>query len=304
MQLETNICKQDVFRTYHPIINFLFFAIVLGFAMVLNHPAAQAISCVSAIWYAVQCEGKRAVIFSLKACIPMILLTAFINPAFNHGGVTILLYFPTGNPLTLESILYGFSTGILLATIMMWFVNFNRVLTSDKFIYLFGRIIPAMSLILSMTLRWMPKLKTQLDHIVEAQRCIGRDVFSGSLWNRTKTAITIVSILITWSLEDAIETADSMKSRGFGLKGRTAFSIYRFDERDQMAMVWLGFCGFYILMGTVALAFGFRYLPSIRFAGIHRQTIGFYVVYFLLCMSPVIINHLEDKKWKSMDSGM
>jgi len=234
----------------------------------------------------------------------MVLLTAFINPAFNHGGVTILLYFPTGNPLTLESILYGISAGVMLATVMIWFVNFNRVMTSDKFIYLFGGAIPTMSLILSMTLRWIPKLKTQLNHIVVAQRCIGRDVSSGSLWNRTKTAVTIISILITWSLEEAIETADSMKSRGFGLKGRTAFSNYRFDERDQAAMVWFGFCGFYILMGAAALVFGFRYLPSIRFAGIDRYTIWFYVAYWFLCMSPVILNYLEDRKWKSMDSAM
>ena len=304
MQLETNIRKKDMFRTYHPIINLLFFAIVLGFAMILNHPLTQLISCISAIWYAVQCEGKQAVVFSAKACIPMIALTVFINPAFNHGGVTILLYFPTGNPLTLESILYGFSAGVLLATVVMWFVNFNRVMTSDKIIYLFGRIIPAMSLIISMTLRLIPKLKMQMNHVIEAQRCIGRDISYGSIWNRTKTAITIISILITWSLEDAIETADSMKSRGFGLRGRTAFSIYRFDERDRSALIWFGFCGFYILMGTVALVFGFRYLPSIRSAGINGRTIWFYIVYLLLCMSPVIINSLEDKKWKSMDSKM
>ena len=304
MQSATDLRSQDVFQTYHPIINFLFFALVLGFAMVMNHPTAQLISCVSAIWYAIQCEGKKAAFFSLKACIPMLLLTAFINPAFNHGGVTILLYFPTGNPLTLESILYGCSAGILLATIMMWFVNFNRVVTSDKFIYLFGRILPSLSLILSMTLRWIPKLKDQMDQVVVAQRSIGRDVSSGSLWIRTKTAVTILSILITWSLEDAIETADSMKSRGFGLKGRTAFSIYRFDDRDRFVMVWLGLCGFYTLIGIAALAFGFRYLPSIRAAGINRYTIWFYLIYLLLCMSPVILNILEDRKWKSMDSAM
>ena len=304
MRSEVNRRERDVFQTYHPLVNFLFFAIVLGFAMMLNHPLAQVISCVAAIGYAIQCEGKKAVIFSVKTCIPMVLLTTFFNPAFNHRGVTILLYFPTGNPLTLESILYGISTGMLLATVMMWFINFNRVLTSDKWMYLFGRVMPCMSLILSMTLRFVPKLKTQMMQIVETQRCIGRDVSTGSLWSRMKTAITIVSILITWSLEDAIETADSMKSRGFGLKGRTAFSIYRFDERDRMAMAWFGSCGWYVLMGTVALAFGFRYLPSIQWVGINQYTIGVYVGYTLLCASPILFNYLEDKKWKSMDCKM
>ena len=109
--------------------------------MALNHPLAQAISLVCAILYAVQAEGKKAVFFTLKWCLPIMLLTAFMNPAFSHEGVTVLLYFPTGNPLTLESILYGLSAGVMIATVMLWFVSFSRVITSDKFIYLFGRII-------------------------------------------------------------------------------------------------------------------------------------------------------------------
>ncbi|MBE7055615.1 MAG: energy-coupling factor transporter transmembrane protein EcfT, partial [Ruminococcaceae bacterium] len=40
--------------------------------------------------------------------LPALLLMALINPAFNHEGVTILYYLPGGNPLTLESVYYGF----------------------------------------------------------------------------------------------------------------------------------------------------------------------------------------------------
>ena len=232
----------DRFYNYHPLVNFLYFTLVIGFSMALNHPLAQAISFACACSYAVQAEGKRAVLFSLKYCLPIMLMTAFFNPAFSHEGVTILLYFPTGNPLTLESILYGLSAGAMLATVMLWFLNFNRVITSDKFIYLFGKIIPAMSLVLSMTLRFIPKFKAQMDTVVDAQRSIGRDISQGSLWQRTKTAITVLSIMVTWALENAIETADSMKSRGYGLKNRTAFSIYRFDERDRNCVFWFAFC--------------------------------------------------------------
>ena len=231
----------DRFAKYHPLVNFLYFALVIGFSMMLNHPLAQAISLLCACVYAVQAEGKQAVLFCLKWCLPVMLLTAFLNPAFSHEGTTILLYFPTGNPLTLESILYGLSAGTMLATVMLWFLNFNRVITSDKFIYLFGRIIPAMSLVLSMTLRFIPKFKAQLYLTVDAQKSIGRDISEGSLWHRMKIAITVLSIMVTWALENAIETADSMKSRGYGLKGRTAFSIYRFDDRDKMAFAFLGF---------------------------------------------------------------
>lgn len=294
----------DRFGAYHPLVNFSFFTLVLAFSMVLTHPIAQAVSLLCALWYAIQCEGRKAVLFSLKFCLPMLLLTAFINPAFSHEGVTILLYLPTGNPLTLESILYGLSAGCMLVTVLLWFTNFNRVITSDKFIYLFGRIIPAMSLVLSMTLRFVPKFKKQMDIVVEAQRSIGRDVSTGSLWQRTKTAITILSIMVTWALENAIETADSMKSRGYGLKGRSAFSIYRFDERDKAALLWLGFCGMYLIAGTITFAFGFRYYPSIRHADLNTLTLSFHLVYLMLCATPMILNIMEDRKWKAIRSAM
>lgn len=270
----------------------------------LTHPLAQGIALVCAITYSVSTTGKKSVLFLLKYCLPMVLLTAFINPAFNHEGTTTLLYFSNGNPLTLESILYGFSAGIMLVTILLWFASFNRVMTSDKFIYLFGKIIPALSLVLSMSLRFVPKFKTQMATVAEAQRSIGRDVSNGSLWSRTKTAIVIFSIMITWALENAIETADSMKSRGYGLKGRSAFSIYRFDERDKYTCLWFSFCGAFLLVGTMLMAFGFRYFPNIRYAPLDMTTIPFYGVYFTLCITPVILNWKEEKKWKTLISKM
>ena len=294
----------DRFAKYHPLVNFLYFTFVIGFAMTLNHPLAQGISLICAMIYEVQTQGKKAVLFALRWCLPIMLLTAFVNPAFSHEGITVLRYLPTGNPLTLESILYGLSAGVMIATVMLWFASFSRVITSDKFIYLFGRIIPAMSLVLSMTLRFIPKFRAQLSSVVDAQKSIGRDISEGSLWHRMKIAITVLSIMITWSLENAIETADSMKSRGYGLKGRTAFSIYRFDDRDKLTMLYLGFCAFYLLAGSIISAFGFRYFPSIRYIGLNAVTLSFQFVYLIMCLMPVVLNWAEERKWKAIHSGM
>ena len=293
---------RDSFEGYHPFVNLLYFSLVIGFSLALTHPVAQGISLAAAITYALAIEGRKKLGFLLKFCLPMMLLTAFINPAFSHEGVTVLLYFGNGNPLTLESILYGFSAGAVLVTLLLWFSAFSRVMTSDKFIYLFGKIIPALSLILSMSLRFVPKLQKQLGVVVEAQRSIGRDISSGSLWQRTKTAVLIFSIMITWALENAIETADSMKSRGYGLKGRTAFSIYRMDERDRHTLIWLVFCGLFLAVGMILSAFSFRYFPSVRYAALDRTTIPFYCVYFGLCITPLVLDLREERTWKTLYS--
>ena len=152
-------------------------------------------------------------------------------------------------------------------SVVQWFSCYNEVMTSDKFVYLFGRIITALCLVLSMALRVAPKFNAQLKTVRTAQQCIGRDVNNGSIVQRMKHGITILSILVTWSLESAIETADSMKSRGCYLLGRSAFFIYRFDSRDQYAMLWLGFCLWFIVFGWISGSLEYRYYPSISGAG-------------------------------------
>ncbi len=293
---------KDAFAHYHPIVNFLYFTLVIAFSMLITHPLAQTLALVCAVIYAVSIDGKKILPFLLKFCLPIVLLTTLINPLFNHKGATVLGYFQSGNPLTLESALYGVASGVMLVTVLLWFSAFSRVMTSDKFIYLFGKMIPALSLILSMSLRFVPKFKKQTETVVEAQRCIGRDISKGSLLQRCRTAIVILSIMITWALENAVETADSMKSRGYGLKGRTTFAVYMMDERDRYALLWLGFCGLFLMAGTVANAFSFRYFPSILYTAADITTLPFYFIYFGLCGTPVMLNVGEERKWKTIYS--
>ena len=290
--------ERDTFSGYHPLVNFVYFALVLLFSMFFMHPACLLISLTGGIAYSISLNGRRAVRFRLRYLLPMALLAAVVNPAFNHEGATLLCYLPSGNPLTLESILYGVAAALLLAAVLSWFACWTAVMTSDKFVYLFGRIIPALSLVLSMTLRFVPKFKAQFAVVQEAQKCVVRDTENGSLLRRMKNAVTVLSIVVTWSLENAIETADSMKSRGYGLPGRTAFSIYRFDERDKAALCWLVFCGFYIFCGWRAGGLRWCYYPTMKGAALTPLTFSFFLVYLALCLTPVFLHRRERRKWK------
>ena len=292
--------NRDAFAHYHPVINMLYFALVMGCTMVLTHPVCLILSLSCALTYAIYLNGKKAVRFNVLYMLPFLIITALINPAFTHQGVTILTYLPSGNPLTLESILYGVSAAFLLICIIAWFSCFNAVITSDKFVYLFGRIIPALSLILSMSLRFVPRFTAQIKVISNAQRCVGRDASSGGIIKRARHGIKILSVLVTWALENAIDTADSMKSRGYGLPGRTAFSIYRFDKRDKRAMLYLLFCGAVIITGAAFGRLKFYYYPIMTGAEPTIWQIGLFAVYFALCAMPIILNVKEDLKWKAI----
>ena len=67
--------------------------------------------------------------------LPVFLISAAVNPLFNHQGITLILYLKNGNPLTLESILYGLAAGVMLVSVLNWFSCYQVVMTSDKFIY-------------------------------------------------------------------------------------------------------------------------------------------------------------------------
>jgi energy-coupling factor transport system permease protein len=185
----------------------------------------------------------------------------------------------------------------MLIAVILWFSCYNAVMTSDKFVYLFGRIIPALSLVLSMTLRFVPKFAAQAKAVSEAQRCVGRDTRTGTLLQRIKNGVTIISILVTWALENAIETADSMRGRGYGLPGRTAYSIYRFDERDRMALLWLSFCGLSTIAAWIAGGFYWRWYPSVKSVPFYPVVIFFNLVYLALCFTPLIMDLYADRRW-------
>lgn len=294
--------RNNEFRNYHPAVNFTYFIFVTGFSMFVMHPACMAVSFICGFTYSVMLKGRAAVRTNLIYMLPVTAAAALINPAFNHEGITILGYLPGGNPLTLESVVYGLAAAVMLVTVICWFSCYNQIMTGDKFIYLFGRIIPAMSLIFSMTLRFVPRFSDHLKEVLAAQKCIGRDVSCGSLVQRAKNGLAVISIMTTWALENAVETADSMRARGYGLPGRTSFSIYVFDGRDKCALLYIVFTGLYVLAGIIAGRLDFSYFPSIGGEEMTMYGISVFTAYLGLCACPIIIELWENRRWNAIES--
>ena len=282
------------FEACHPAVTFLFFAIVITCSMCLMHPVCLLFSLVGAVWYTARLRGTKALIGYLRWIIPMMVMAALVNPAFVHQGVTLLAYLPSGNPLTLESILYGLAAGCMLGAVELWFSCLSAVMTSDKFIYIFGRVIPALSLVLSMTLRFVPRFKRQFRAVAQAQRYMGRDTANGSLRQRTRNALKVFSIMVTWSLESAIDTADSMRSRGYGTGKRSSFMIYTMTSLD-----WGLLAAFSVLLGLVVFV-GDKtatFTPELsiaRIGGWNSLGLAAYGVFLLL---PTVLHIKEAIQW-------
>lgn len=280
------------FKTYHPLVNFIYFALVIGFSCLLLHPICLMISLVCSAVYAGTLKGWRSMFYLL----PMLIVTALLNPLFNHQGITILTYLPDGNPLTLESVIYGVCAGTMVVSIICYFSCFHAVMTSDKLMCLFGKLIPSLSLVFSMTLRFVPHFIAEFKTVSAAQKHMGRDA------SKAKQALQVFSIVTTRALEHSIETADSMKARGFGLNKRSSFSPLSFDSRDTKTLIWLAFLGVYTLVGIVFGTLSFDCFPSIQMSGFSLYSASVLLAYLLLCIHPILIEFWEVRKWETLRS--
>ena len=170
--------------------------------------------------------------------LPLILAFALYYSSYHHFGVTVLRKNFINNDITLESIVYGLVIGLRFATRCMWLEAMFRVVSSDKVVYLFGKISPLLSLFLTILLRLIPRIGLETRRINLAQKGIGRGSNQGTVFQRFVNCLRIFSMLITWMISALALESDSMRSRGSLLRGRTAFSIYRFDNRGPRLCDW------------------------------------------------------------------
>lgn len=284
------------FDSYHPTINLIYFAAVIAFTVCFKHPAFLFISFVSSFAYSVKLNGKRAVAFNL-ALLVLVAVWTWWYSYYNHFGVTVLSHNFIDNPITLEAVVYGFVTGIVACSVVMWFSCLNAVFSTDKLIYLFSRISPRFSLFVSILLRSVPRIKQYTKKINTAQSCIGRSVNKGNIIRRAVNFFRIVSIVITWSIENFVEVSDSMRCRGYGLKGRTAFSIYRFDNRDRSFVITIFLLLTILMMAVLFDQVNILYNPQIIFNYITPLSFVFYFAYAFLCLLPMNLQIYGEAKF-------
>ncbi len=292
----------DTFSSCHPLISFVFYLFAIGIPVFYLHPVFLAIGLGAAIAYYAYLKSGSSIGKVALFAIPAILITAVLNPLLIHQGETMLWYLPNGNPVTLEAVFYGIAAGFMLATVISWFASFQEVMTSDKFMYLFSKSFPAAALLLSMTMRFVPRFASQIKRIRQAQLCVGRDVTNGTIRQKLAHGMTIFSIAVTWALENSVETADSMKSRGYGLRGRTNYSIYRLDGRDRATLAVMVLEIVTVIVMIRSRWVYIQFYPLFTINAFDWRAAACFTVYALFCLTPVIMGIREDLHWKRIQN--
>ena len=291
--------KQDAFAEFHPAVNLCYFAAVIGLSMFLMHPVFLGISLVCGGGYLLRLQGGRGFARHMGYLLPVLLFTAVLNPLFNHEGVTILFYFKGDVPVTLEAVCFGLASAVLMGATILWFNCCSAVFTTDKIIYLFGRVIPSLSLLISMTLRFVPRFKEYLQSTMQVQRAMAPPKHK---MDTLKQALTAFSATVSWAMEQSIVTADSMKSRGYGSMGRTAYSIYRFERRDAMVLLILAALCLGTILPWAAGWIHWSYYPAMTEPLLGLWPILSYLSFSGICLMPLTIDLTEARKWNLLRS--
>lgn len=278
------------FSRRNPIVNLIYFVAVTTITAFFMNPVLLALSMLAAFSYMILLSGGKRALKSLALLLPMSALGVVVNVLFNHRGATILTYLPNGNPITQEALLYGVAAAAMIVAVIWWFNCLTEIMTSDKIMYLFGMVIPSLSLIFSMILRFVPRFKKQFLSVAGTQNVLGIKT------NTPKGMSAVMSAVTSWAIEGSAETADSMKARGYGSGKRTAFAIFKFTLYDFFCVLYIAATAVYTIVGKESLQFEFY--PRIAYAEPTIFQISIYAAFCLMAAMPLVTEAAEVIRWK------
>lgn len=289
------------FSQYHPAVNLSFFVGAVGFGMFFVHPAFLILSFFFSLSYYLLLTGLQGRKFLLGLALAFPLLS-LLNPLLNPVGETVLFCWLHGRAFTLEALYYGLATSGMFCCVLLWFACYNLVMTSDKFLFLFGRMIPSISLVLSMVLRFVPHFERKVGSITGARQCIGKSPRASGKKEKLENSLEILSAFTSWALEGAVDTADSMKARGYGSGPRTSFAIYRLTRRDCIIGTIMLCAAAAVCISTVHGGASMVYLPAFLPPKANGYTALGLAGYGVFLSVPVITHIWEDAQWRILQS--
>ena len=285
------------FADHNPVALAVYFLAAAGSCMFTMEPVILVLSLTGALGGLAVLGMARSWRMHLYTALLFAGLT-LINPLISHNGVTVI-FVMNHNPVTLEALIYGAAAGGMIVAVMYWFRAFTGVMTSDKLLYIFGSLSPKLALMLSMALRYVPLFTRQTTLVSQSQRAMGL-YKDDNLIDRLRGGMRVFSVMVTWTLENGIITADSMAGRGYGTGRRTRFAIFRWrgaDVRLMLASLLLAACTLYGLAGRT-----FAYYPAIAASPVTLRVMIGYIAYGSLTLLPVIITGKEAAVWRCLRS--
>lgn len=285
------------FRALHPFVCFVYYAGMALLGMLLFHPVFLLVGWgFAALVNFLQDRGKELRKW-LRYYVLFGLFIVAVNALITHRGRHMLFYL-FDQPVTLEAIVYGATMALSLMLVLTAFVSYNLVVTQQKFMYMFSRFFPKGALLVAMAAGFVPKLRRRLQQLSLVQRTRGISVHSGKLGKRVRDGMKLMQMLLNWSLEDAVQTADSMNARGYGTGERSAYYLYAMRRRDWIVLAQLAAACTCCIVGW---SFGYGRLTVYpRMEAIAPQGAEWLVLaaFGWFALVPAVLDGKEELRWR------
>lgn len=283
------------FGSYHPAVSAVYFAAVIVTVMLVSDPVLQAEALLGGALFASRLFPARRNLKNAGYYCLFALIIVITNPLFSHNGATVL--FSVGHyTVALEAFFYGGSMAALMIAVIIWCGLMSEVITDEKFMYLLGRAVPKLSLVLSYTVRLAPVILRRIRQVSGAQKAMGLYSDKGRL-NRIRNRGEVLRTVVTWSLESSVDTSLSMAARGYGLRGRTNYSRFRFRGGDAVMLALTAAPAAVVFAGAAKGAVGIEYYPTVAFAGLTARSVPVYAAFLILTMIPFTVECIKEIQW-------
>lgn len=270
------------FDACHATVPATLLAGVIALSMLAVHPVFVGISLAGALAFSLAVRGAAPTARGLVWQLPLLALVCLLNPIFSASGSTLLLKLGPRS-VYLESLAYGATMGALMVAVVLWLEGASAVLTQDRLLALAGRRARAVPLVAGTTFQLVPQL---LRRARVVRSTLAACTAAGTRPSLRDELVRTSTMLLTWSLEDSVERADSMRARGWesGI-ARTQYRSERLRSRDIAALVGIAV----LLALCTACAWtacsSWRFYPRMEGLGFW----GLYVPFVLLVSLPAAV---------------
>ena len=170
-------------------------------------------------------------------------------------------------------------------------------MTEEKLVYLIGKRLPKVGLVMTVSLRMIPRFRSKWNEMKEARTTLGLHLEKGYV-ARVKEALKLFSALITQAMESAIETGMSMSARGYGLKRRTTMSLYKFRPFDAVFLS-VNVLTLVSIVSLIALgALDFTFYPTVSHVSAGSNATVVFILFAIQSAYLLMLEVKEEISWK------
>ena len=315
----------------HPAVYLLYYFIMVLFAFIFSDPYF-VVTFLVLILILIALQGVSSELKNImKLFIPLSILIMILDPLLNRTGAH-KIYLRQNFFITYEAIAYGILMSLALLIVILVFSSYNRSVSYQEMLYIFSKKLPIISMIIVMALRFIPLINSRAIEVQKLNNLKNNGVefdnedcddsnkmdldefnsnintdYNSKFINRlksnkriaaiikeAKTLGKIMGITVSWSLEESMFTAKSMKARGYNAAERTSYLSYKFGNADYAFLAIIIATVAIIIVGLLKGVGMINIYPSIDFS-FSNLPFNIYYLAFIVFLLPLIYLELKER---------